>query len=202
MHYSMVKLPCSNFRVITANVSGVRTFRIFTVSVSLVLTATRTWGRWDLVTAKILNHIIILIHISCSKKIGFIMRGQVLIATIVQTYLIEKILLSLDLNQCVNCMDKMIKIVYFLSCYDTNMHLMLVKKGKCNSTLFNFDLIKNRTRLWTLTFPTSGYGAVVGVLALQFKGRWFDPQLLQSFGRDYKWRSCLYEAVKTLTRRT
>ena len=31
MHYSTVKLPCSNFRVITANFLGVRIFRIFTV---------------------------------------------------------------------------------------------------------------------------------------------------------------------------
>ena len=29
-HYSIVELPCSNFRVITANFSGVRNFRIFT----------------------------------------------------------------------------------------------------------------------------------------------------------------------------
>ena len=31
MHYSMVKSPCSNFRVITAKFSGIRIFRIFTV---------------------------------------------------------------------------------------------------------------------------------------------------------------------------
>ena len=31
MHYSMVKPPCSNFMVITANVSGVQIFRSFTV---------------------------------------------------------------------------------------------------------------------------------------------------------------------------
>ena len=30
-HYSVVEPPCSNFRVITANFSGVQNFRIFTV---------------------------------------------------------------------------------------------------------------------------------------------------------------------------
>ena len=31
MHYSVVKPPCSNFRMINANFSGVRMFRIFVV---------------------------------------------------------------------------------------------------------------------------------------------------------------------------
>ena len=31
-HYSTVEPPCSNFRVITANLSGVRNLRIFTVN--------------------------------------------------------------------------------------------------------------------------------------------------------------------------
>ena len=31
MHYSMVKPPCSKFRVITAILSGVQIFRIYTV---------------------------------------------------------------------------------------------------------------------------------------------------------------------------
>ena len=40
-----------------------------------------------------------------------------------------------------------------------------------------------------------GRGEVVRVLALQFKGIWFDPQLLQSFGWDYKPRSRLHDLV-------
>ena len=36
-HFSMVKPPCSNFRVITANFSGVKSFRIFTVNIQQFL---------------------------------------------------------------------------------------------------------------------------------------------------------------------
>ena len=36
MHYCMVKLPCSNFRVITTNFLGVQIFRSFMVSYDLV----------------------------------------------------------------------------------------------------------------------------------------------------------------------
>ena len=42
---------------------------------------------------------------------------------------------------------------------------------------------------FVIELPTS----VVSVLALESKGRWFDPPLLQSFGWDSRPRSCLHD---------
>ena len=48
---------------------------------------------------------------------------------------------------------------------------------------------------WSSTKYRSGHGAVIRLLVLQSWGRWFDPPLLQTFGRDFKPRSRLHDLV-------
>ena len=62
MHYCMVKLPCSNFRVITANFSGVQMFRSFTVSYDLVSES--------IIVTSIKNNAPLLDYIQVCKLLG------------------------------------------------------------------------------------------------------------------------------------
>ena len=49
--------------------------------------------------------------------------------------------------------------------------------------------------LWKTFYIRRGRGAMVSLLVLQSWGRWFDPPLLLSFGRDFHPRSRLHDIV-------